>query len=52
MMDQEAVKDILSSAAPDLKAEEYSASWLVQYTTMIKLRGVVTSRGLIFSMQK
>lgn len=52
MLDQEAVKDILSSAAPALKAEEYSASWLVRYTAMIKLRGVVTSRGFIFSIQK
>ncbi|GAU89504.1 hypothetical protein RvY_02049 [Ramazzottius varieornatus] len=52
MLEPDSVRDILSTAAPALKAEEYFASWLVRYTAMIKLRGVVTSRGFIFSVQK
>ncbi|XP_055352355.1 glutamate--cysteine ligase regulatory subunit-like [Paramacrobiotus metropolitanus] len=52
MMDCSGVSDLLKSSTPFLKCDDWKASWLVRYTAMVKLRGVVKSRGFIFCIRR
>ncbi|OQV12873.1 putative Glutamate--cysteine ligase regulatory subunit [Hypsibius exemplaris] len=53
MLEPESVADILKSAdLACLEPETCTVAWLVRYSAMVKLRGVVKSRGFIFSIHQ
>ena len=52
MLDGEVVSEILKASTPFLKVDDWRASWLVRYTALVKLRGVVKTRGFVFSVKQ